>query len=526
MFLNAENFDNEPQPQSNRGKQRFASNRFQAKQNNEAPKEPPKEAPVSRIQQKQMEIMKQPQVVDFQIETPTQQQQEQEQQQQQESILNFDSDEDDSNTQNLIEQRNQSQLQQQLAYQQKLKESNFGVQQNQIYFNSSQKYGDEDIDLNKLTYAGNNHNKPHEPGQQFEEHDLPQLKKEDQKQILQQSYVKFLDEQQKKSESESEDEEHHHNQEKMEQLEQNQMIKKELQQQNEKVLVEEEQEIVQESQELRMEQEEPQQTKSLCPYPKAMTNVPMPDGKKYFLTNPCPQGGMIQCTIKRDKSGFGRFYPSYHIHFSNGFLYLMSAKKRACNNTSNYLIAMSKSDMTAKQNFLGKVRSNFIGTEFILYDSGKNPKKTKHPEEFRQQLGVVLYESNILGSKGPRKMQVLLPKVDSKSGQPYIYKPASSKDGILKDFREKNMKNLVSFINRPPQWNSKHKAFVLNFYQRVDKPSVKNFQLVVEDGEDNILLQFGRVGTDLFNLDFQYPLSPLQAFEIALSSFDYKIACE
>lgn len=40
------------------------------------------------------------------------------------------------------------------------------------------------------------------------------------------------------------------------------------------------------------------------------------------------------------------------------------------------------------------------------------------------------------------------------------------------------------FINRPPKWNEKLQAFVLNFYGRVEKASVKNFQLVEEDGED------------------------------------------
>jgi len=69
-------------------------------------------------------------------------------------------------------------------------------------------------------------------------------------------------------------------------------------------------------------------------------------------------------------------------------------------------------------------------------------------------------------------------------------------------------------------------AFVLNFNGRVDKPSVKNFQLVEESDDELIYLQFGRVGEDSFNMDFQYPLSPLQAFGICLSSFDYKIACE
>lgn len=74
-----------------------------------------------------------------------------------------------------------------------------------------------------------------------------------------------------------------------------------------------------------------------------------------------------------------RFYPKYHMHISNGFLYLMSAKKRACNNTSNYIISLSREDLEKGNNFIGKVRSNFMGTEFVLYDHGENPEKTKDP---------------------------------------------------------------------------------------------------------------------------------------------------
>ena len=43
---------------------------------------------------------------------------------------------------------------------------------------------------------------------------------------------------------------------------------------------------------------------------------------------------------------------------------------------------------------------------------------------------------------------------------------------------------------------------------------------------DTVVMQFGRVGKDAFTMDFQYPLCALQAFGIALSSFDYKIARE
>jgi hypothetical protein len=56
--------------------------------------------------------------------------------------------------------------------------------------------------------------------------------------------------------------------------------------------------------------------------------------------------------------------------------------------------------------------------------------------------------------------------------------------------------------------------------------SVKNFQLVSPEDHDSVLLQFGRTGKDMFTMDYQWPLSPLQAYSICMSSFDYKLACE
>ena len=69
-------------------------------------------------------------------------------------------------------------------------------------------------------------------------------------------------------------------------------------------------------------------------------------------------------------------------------------------------------------------------------------------------------------------------------------------------------------------------SFVLNFGGRVTLPSVKNFQIVHPQDLDYVVMQFGRVGQDKFTLDIQFPLTPLQAFAIAVTSFDGKIACE
>ena len=67
---------------------------------------------------------------------------------------------------------------------------------------------------------------------------------------------------------------------------------------------------------------------------------------------------------------------------------------------------------------------------------------------------------------------------------------------------------------------------MLNFSGRVTHASVKNFQLVSPDDHDTVVLQFGRTGKDGFSMDYQWPLSPLQAFSIACSACDSKLACE
>ena len=56
--------------------------------------------------------------------------------------------------------------------------------------------------------------------------------------------------------------------------------------------------------------------------------------------------------------------------------------------------------------------------------------------------------------------------------------------------------------------------------------SVKNFQLVDPEEQNVVILQFGRVGKDEFTMDLQWPMSPLQAFAITMSSFDSKFACD
>ena len=118
----------------------------------------------------------------------------------------------------------------------------------------------------------------------------------------------------------------------------------------------------------------------------------MRDMKK-FLTSPLRKGILLQCSIRRDKSGFNRLFPKYYMQTSEGLNFLLAGKKRAGNRTSNYMVTMDQKDFNTKsQSFLGKVRSNFLGTEFMVYDTGLNPKrKGANPSNVRSELGIVLY---------------------------------------------------------------------------------------------------------------------------------------
>ena len=186
------------------------------------------------------------------------------------------------------------------------------------------------------------------------------------------------------------------------------------------------------------------------------------------------------------------------------------------------------------KNYLGKLRSNFLGTEFTIYDKGISPAEVKHVEEnaslhiVRQELAYIQYESNFLGSRGPRKMYITIPKIDETTGNYIEQRPLKTEDSLAERTKSSSnrLDNFLSLMNKPPAWNAAVGAYVLNFNGRVTEASVKNFQLVDKEDIDHVILQFGKCGKDKFTMDIKYPMSPLQAFGICLSSFDYKIACE
>lgn len=188
-------------------------------------------------------------------------------------------------------------------------------------------------------------------------------------------------------------------------------------------------------------------------------------------------------------------------------------------------------------------------------------------------IAQIAYELNVLGTRGPRRMHCVMHSIPASAldaggtvpGQPELI-PRSLEDSFRSISFSKSLDHSIEFSsarfseiagprdddedgkvrplvlkNKPPRWHEQLQCWCLNFRGRVTVASVKNFQLIAATqpaagaptpsqpappDHDKIILQFGKVGKDMFTMDYRYPLSAFQAFAICLSSFDTKLACE
>ncbi|XP_006780916.1 tubby-related protein 3 isoform X3 [Neolamprologus brichardi] len=253
-----------------------------------------------------------------------------------------------------------------------------------------------------------------------------------------------------------------------------------------------------------------------------------------FVLRPAPRGVTVKCRITRDKKGMDRgLYPTYYMHMEKEDckkVFLLAGRKRKKSKTSNYLISVDATDLSREgESFIGKLRSNLMGTKFTVYDNGTNPCKNPgallEESNTRQELAAICYETNVLGFKGPRKMTVIIPGMNMNFERLPV-RPQNEQESLLSRWQNHSLENLIELHNKAPVWNDDTQSYVLNFHGRVTQASVKNFQIVHDNDPDYIVMQFGRVAEDVFTLDYNYPMCALQAFAIGLSSFDSKLACE
>jgi hypothetical protein len=114
---------------------------------------------------------------------------------------------------------------------------------------------------------------------------------------------------------------------------------------------------------------------------------------KNFLFKPLPNNKILNCKIiLRAENTFGKMYPIYFLYVYNNDRFLLSAKKIFKTTATNYYIFNDMDDMNENSNcFIGKISSNFLSTEFNIYDKGRKAEKNVKSSDLRINYGTVIY---------------------------------------------------------------------------------------------------------------------------------------
>ncbi|KAH9268822.1 hypothetical protein BASA83_009109 [Batrachochytrium salamandrivorans] len=212
--------------------------------------------------------------------------------------------------------------------------------------------------------------------------------------------------------------------------------------------------------------------------------------------------GVLRCRLLRKKNMLDKANPTYLLYNEVENTFMLSGKKKLISKSISYIILDSQENLSKDSpHYLAKLKGNFKRNSFIMTDTRGTIKN--------RELSHISYTKNVL----PRELQVAI-------SAPMIAEDAGYSTDIMADVKSKNVNKLLFLKNKPPKWNEATQSHCLNFGGRVTQPSIKNMQLIAENDENHIVLQFGRCGPDLFTLDVRWPMTPIEAFVIALTTFD------
>lgn len=163
---------------------------------------------------------------------------------------------------------------------------------------------------------------------------------------------------------------------------------------------------------------------------------------------------------------------------------------------------------TSERNHITTLKRSTAGSSFGTLDNG-------FPGKLRQELLYIKMDRNKFGESRNREMEVLCPRVAPDGSVPICHQQ-SAPFGVFSALSHWSQDNLTRLQDKKAEWDQDHR--VLNFHGRVTRPSIKNFQLEVAEATvgGEVVLQCGRTGRHNFIVDFSWPLSPVQAFSIAL----------
>ncbi|GJU34270.1 tubby-like F-box protein 5 [Tanacetum coccineum] len=298
---------------------------------------------------------------------------------------------------------------------------------------------------------------------------------------------------------------------------------------------------------------------------KEIVKTPEECGRLTFpisLKQPGPRDAPIQCYIRRDRAtSTHRLYFGLTPSEDESDKLLLAAKKIRKATRTEFAISLVADDFSrASSTYVGKLRSNFLGTKFTIYDSQPpsdaavqpnnnrssqrfNKKQVSPRKKYSMDGNSIPISSIQEGGSAPTPKSFPLSFDDTHSLSALSFKskdlnftrsassvsgpmssvsgPISSVSGPISSVLGPICADSLMLKNKAPRWHEQLQCWCLNFKGRVTVASVKNFQLVASVDpshnvsaveQDKVILQFGKIGKDIFTMDYRYPLSAIPSF--------------
>ena len=251
------------------------------------------------------------------------------------------------------------------------------------------------------------------------------------------------------------------------------------------------------------------------------------------------------CSTNSYKPSLFNLYSKLHISQSkfnllnrlNGELSIFSSSRffnifrndSSNNNCNRNLGSLKKNSRLIEESYQKLDDSNFNSINIKTNKGNKHNNKTESGSNKNlddENIGVedeYAHECNLKGEK----------EIENSKNMKIKAKPLISKNST---------KQFILY-NKPPIWNETNQVYQLDFGGRVTQESAKNFQ--IEYGGKQVILflfillilfylyfysvisnkvmQFGRIDSNAYTLDFEWPFTAVQAFSIALANITQRL---
>jgi hypothetical protein len=116
----------------------------------------------------------------------------------------------------------------------------------------------------------------------------------------------------------------------------------------------------------------------------------------------------MHLVIVRNSSGLNNFWPEFNVCFHEGEHKLLHAKKMMGSTTSNYYITSQPGiESISHPSFIAKMRANFSGSVYHVFDNGVNPEKANKLSKTRAIHATIKFRSQIMTME-PRSFEVFM----------------------------------------------------------------------------------------------------------------------